>query len=366
VVSTWFVSGFAFLPVEDGSAAPAAVHGTVGFFLDYARSASADYAVYRMNVDGSGLREILPKGTRTGGLSPDGKRFYYFTISFGSTPHAHIAVSDPNGHHVHQLSSHNDDDYDLGVSPDGKQIAFGHGLKASGNYIEIADANGRHVRRVPHTEEGTVPRFFPNERYLTFERSAADPCCPLYIIRADGRGKRAVAGGRLGDAPAISPDGRTLVFSLTHGKTFAPGATDQLAVQSARGGAVRRLTAAGNCIRTPQWAPDGAAIFFIRCVRQRGGDFKFGSMSIAEINPDGTGLRTLVSHLGSASLLVPIPAPPAPTRAKPSASPTVSPQAAATAMRKGHDTSRTGPVAIAFVLVALVEAGNGYALLHRH
>src|SRR5207244_909630 len=75
------------------SAAPAPVHGAVGFFLDSTRTQSGPFAVYKVRIDGSGRRQILPRGTQTGGLSPDSKRLYYWELSNGSG-HTSIASSD--------------------------------------------------------------------------------------------------------------------------------------------------------------------------------------------------------------------------------------------------------------------------------
>ena len=57
-----------------------------------------------MQVDGSGLRQILPKGTQTGQVSPDGKRLYYWQVS-ASNGHTSIASSDLTGQHIVRLSS---------------------------------------------------------------------------------------------------------------------------------------------------------------------------------------------------------------------------------------------------------------------
>jgi len=86
-------------------------------------------------------------------------------------------------------------------------------------------------------------------------------------------------------------------------------------------------------------------------------------MAIDAINPDGTHLRTLIPHLGSASGLVPIPAPPQSATPTPSQSATVAPRSAATSKVSPHHTSRTGPITVAVVLVALAGLGSGYALL---
>ena len=357
------------IPVSAPShaAASAQVHGAIGFLVNYERAKGGPSGIYRMNVDGSGLRQILPNGSVTGGITADGQRQYYWIALANDTV---IASADANGHGVRRLSAPKDEDYNPNISADGRVLGFGQGFSPD-DHLAIADANGRHVRAVPHASEGTAPSFFPDAKRLAYMRGEDNPlCCAMYTIGVDGRGKRSIANGAAGGWPVVSPDGRMIAFLLVRGRPGTPQFHNEIAVQAAAGGPVRRLTAAGTCVTLPQWSPDGQVLFFGQCARQ-GNTVKFGSDTVAEIAPDGTGLQVLARHLNSSAGLIPIPGPRVAPTATPGPSASASPAHSAApaasspaASSKNDDgSSRTGPLIAAIALVTIVAAGSGVAFL---
>src|SRR4051812_18437805 len=339
------------------AAPPGEVHGAIGFIFNYERVPNADLVVEKAQTDGSGMRQILPKGAQTGGISPDGKRFYFWQVSV-SSGHTNIASSDVNGRQIKRLPPA--DTYNVNIAPNNKTLGFGQGFSPH-DHLAFSDVTGRHVRAIPNTPAGTAPSFFPDSRHLAYMRGVPGVCCRMYVIGIDGRGKRPLAGGALGGWPAVSPDGRLIAMKLARGTPDTPSFRTEVAVQPAGGGAVRHLTAAGTCGTPPSWSPDGAVLFISRCVRQSNGHPKPGSWSIAEIAPDGTGMRILASHLNAVDGLVPIPGPRAAVQSHPAVTPTAAPTSGPTATAttapsasSGDDSSsRAGPIAAAAVLVAV-------------
>lgn len=90
--------------------------------------------------------------------------------------------------------------------------------------------------------------------------------------------------GRVG-APQISPDGKTVVYTVTqYDLAENRGNADLWSVPMA-GGSPRRLTSTPKSELSPVWRPDGQRIAFLSA--------ESGSMQVYEISPDGTGRRQL-------------------------------------------------------------------------
>jgi len=73
---------------------------------------------------------------------------------------------------------------------------------------------------------------------------------------------------RLG-APALSPDGKTVVFTVQEWSVEKNKSTANLWLVSTAGGAPRRLTTAEANDSAPAWSPDGKRVAF---VSKRGDD----------------------------------------------------------------------------------------------
>jgi Tol biopolymer transport system component len=110
--------------------------------------------------------------------------------------------------------------------------------------LYVADAaTGRATALTRNSIDDNAPAISPDGRSVAFVRSGA-----VYVMSlADRRGRRLHAG----DTPAWSPAGDAL----------AVGVESKVEILDVRTGAVRRVVSAGM---EPAWAPDGSAIAFTR------------------------------------------------------------------------------------------------------
>jgi Tol biopolymer transport system component len=143
-------------------------------------------------------------------------------------------------------------------------------------YLEQAD--GSHVRQlVRSAASDTNPALSPDGRRLVFTRHVPGAPDRIFLVGVDGTGLRALAPancpGVCSDAvegPAWSPDGRRLVFTraLLRGHSLLPTAR-QVWVADADGSGAHRVTQepAGSADGSASWAPDGTRILFTRHVR---------------------------------------------------------------------------------------------------
>jgi Tol biopolymer transport system component len=182
-------------------------------------------------------------------------------------------------------------------SPDGKLIAFwSDRLEGArhirGLYVMRADGRGRRrvtPRNLVAPRDFDAPSWSSDGRMLAFsgERGSRRG---IWVVRADGARLRLVAGK--GFRPLWSPRGNRIVFEDL----------GRISVVPARGGTVRRLTR-GPYDSDAAWSPDGRTIAFIRSdanggsqvlqiVSGRGGPLRRMSAGIADMtdpqwSPDG-------------------------------------------------------------------------------
>lgn len=111
----------------------------------------------------------------------------------------------------------------------------------------------------------------------------------LFLVRADGSGFRQLTTGPGRDeSPALSADGKRIVFARTTGDSPKP----DLYVMPTAGGEAVQLTENGLVDVNPVFSPDGRKVAFGQYNQRthRG--------SIAVVGTDGGGLRTLTSTYG--------------------------------------------------------------------
>jgi hypothetical protein len=147
--------------------------------------------------------------------------------------------------------------YHVQLSPDGTQVAFDSdrdGVRG----VYVADADGRGVRRVSGPGHAAVPTWSPDGGALAFIR--AEPARPtvwnLWLLDRDSGRQTRLTAFRRGQVwgGAWFADGRRLAYSHE----------DRLMIHDLASGDSRALASpvAGRQVRTPAVSPDGRWIVF--------------------------------------------------------------------------------------------------------
>jgi len=142
-------------------------------------------------------------------------------------------------------------------SPDGGRIAFDSDRDGE-RAVYIADANGKNVRRISGAGFAAVPSWSPDGRTLAFVR--AEPDRPqvwnLWASDLESGETRRLTNHRFGQtwSAAWFPDGRRIAYSHEA----------RLIIRSIDSGEERIFNTpkAGHLIRTPAVSPDGRRVMF--------------------------------------------------------------------------------------------------------
>jgi hypothetical protein len=147
--------------------------------------------------------------------------------------------------------------YHVRLSPDGKQVAFDSDRDGERG-VYVADANGGSVHKVSGDGYAAVPTWSPDGRRLAFLR--AEPAHPavwnLWLLDRDTGRQARLTSFRSGQVwgGAWFGDGRRIAYSHE----------DRLAIHDLASGQVREFASPlkGRLVRTPAVSPDGRWIIF--------------------------------------------------------------------------------------------------------
>jgi Tol biopolymer transport system component len=207
--------------------------------------------------------------------SPDGTRIAYAAEVNGATD---VYVVPATGGPPTRLTTGPGAHTSPSWSPDGRHIAY---TLASGDRsaVWVMDADGSRAHRFAATPfRAYAPAWSPRGDRLALVRidDALLQAPVIWTYDADGTGARRVVAG---DAPAWSPDGRTIAFTCTGNGFF-------VCTVPSSGGQAKQVTSVEKSLTyAPSWAPDGSAIAF-----SIGG-------RIDAVAPGGSDARTLVRRL---------------------------------------------------------------------
>jgi Tol biopolymer transport system component len=232
-----------------------------------------------MNADGSRQTRLSNGLYAPEAWAPDGRELA--VLPFGSTPAGAsvqeqilLLATDGSGK-VTPLTQEAAGSVFHSVSwtPDGARLVF-TAQKAYGNDSELYSirGDGTGLRQLTHDFVDEVnPALSPDGRRLVFDRVSGGTT-RLYLMRPAGGSPREVAGaGRDAGQAAWSPDGRRLAFVRNRGGRFS------LMVLDLRTHHGRRI-AAGN---EPSWSSDGKWIAFV------------SGIGVAAVHPNGRGLHRI-------------------------------------------------------------------------
>jgi Tol biopolymer transport system component len=278
-------------------------------------------------LDGSGEHAIDPSGQQPV-WSPDGSQIA-FTDSYGEYSPVPYVVGAEGG--KPRLVSKETVLSDPVFSPDGRWLAYsalrvvkGHFERSgarSRRYGVIVDwsiravdvVTGKHKQLTPwrRHQQLTPTSFSPDGKKIA--ALAYDLGKSIAAVSVEVGSGRTTVLARNAEEPVYSPDGSRVAFIRTKyvsspslGSNKVPAISD-LFVMPASGGKPTKLVRVKGGLAWPSWDPSGQRISFTRL----GGGSPIGSAlpaqgnSVAEVNADGTCLKTLLSikrgfYLGTA------------------------------------------------------------------
>jgi hypothetical protein len=264
----------------------------VGYAYD-PESAGANYDVFVMNADGTGLANLTtsPQDIADGTSqwsprwSPDGTK-----IAFGSDNGLFLASADGSG--LIKLADGGSPSW----SPDGTRIAFVATGKGNEPDIFTARPDGTGLTNVtsdPGWED--VPVWSPDGSRLAFLGNT-DGEKELYVVNSDGSGLLRLTDAPTNDlggySPTWSPGPSILLEAYDHGNW------DLYLVDPDGAGWTQLTDSPGDEIK-PVWSPDGTSVAFMGSPlgSPSGGGDNAGTFDVYTINPGGTG-ETRITHVG--------------------------------------------------------------------
>jgi Tol biopolymer transport system component len=191
-----------------------------------------------------------------------------------------------------------------------KGVMLMNRIAPSVSELYIANLDGGNERKLLADTAYEYNASQSGEWLLFTSERRADGQSDIYRARRDGSGiEPLVVSDSMDDAPALSPDGRTLAFVSTRN-----GYRANIWIQDMASGRLKQLTGIGDvkgkdgkpdCYFRPSWSPDGKWIAFSsdRDTEWTGHDQGQGwehtqELSIYIIHPDGTGFRKVASKPG--------------------------------------------------------------------
>ena len=211
----------------------------------------SEIGIWIMKADGTGSRKVI-KGGQSPTWSPNGRRIAFEEWdSSGSDASIYTARVDGSG--VRKVTDEacsviGCEDDSPAWSPDGRRITFLRYTRFRGELqddVYVVAPTGRGLRRLTRTKEsegrlawsldGTKIAYVGGSSFgLNFDNLG------LYVMNADGSGKRRLTRGFHVNSPTWSPDGRSIAF----------GRLEDIYAINADGSNVRRLVRDGY---SPAW-----------------------------------------------------------------------------------------------------------------
>lgn len=209
--------------------------------------------------------------------SPDGKHIV-FTELRPATKQDLFMINATEGASVQQITASGSNELGPFFEASGESIFFS---KEEGNRYYIWNVN-LNSSLLTQYSEGFTPVLTPDGKDLIVTRNSKDGFRgEIWMINLQ-RGTETLI---LNDpekgfsSPAISPDGKTIVFVGVSSKTDTKPQNLDLYSIRRDGTGLKQLTFHGGNDVSPQWAPDGTSLFFISQRGNEKGDFNVWRMN---------------------------------------------------------------------------------------
>ena len=194
-------------------------------------------------------------------LSPNGSWIAFDGASPSKQPFDDfdVQIVRTNGTGRHTVAGTTANEVDAQWSPDGRRLSFSRWPRSADWRSSSVWTVGRDGKQLRRLGRGQFARWSPNGKRLVLDAPTKGSDGDLFIVNADGSGRRRVTNTPDLEQPAgWSPDGRTILFT----RYSASGSTE-IAVIKVGGSRARTLaTVHGDEAGAAAWSPDGTKILF--------------------------------------------------------------------------------------------------------
>jgi serine/threonine-protein kinase len=290
---------------------PAPPGETLAILFSSHRGGVHDSEIYIMNPDGTDERKFTSARGHSWGprIAPDGSEFFFSSVapgqhtvhdaSGGSTTGSgnhDVYVANIQGNSIDTMQPVNLTNITAGFtswdngwaySPDSKQIAFTS--DRDGNWeIYTMDTSGGNIKRLTENPaQDGWPWWTADGKHILFT-SDRDGSWQIYIMNPDGTNVQELThiADRTNLYPAVSPDGKKVVFSS---QVTATNEGD-IYIMNIDGSDLTRLTNTAALNNIPSFCPDSEHIVFE--------SDRAGNTDIYMMNSDGSDLKQLTTDPG--------------------------------------------------------------------
>ena len=245
--------------------------GAVSGRIAFPAFENGNWSIYVVNANGSSVQKVRGSASQPA-LSPDGQRIAFRNWE---SDNRSVSVMDVSGGNVKRLSDFLEDGLPS-WSPDGKTVVFfsrrNGDRKSRIHQASVENGNEWNVGDV----RGEYPTWLPSGRIVY---RATSPQISLSVMNNDGGNSTPIFPDGDATAPAISPDGKTILFM-----TKRDGNWEIYRIVNGDTGPTRLTTNSTND-GLPAWSPDGQTIAFATD--------RSGYWAIWLMNADGSNQREL-------------------------------------------------------------------------
>ena len=179
--------------------------------------------------------------------SPDGNRLAMVLSKSGNPD---IYVLDLKSRKLTQVTRHFAMDNEPAWMPDGKRLVFTSNRGGSAQLYEVELSSGKSKRITFEGRFNARARVFPDGKRIAFiHKGEGDTSYNVALLELDTGRMRIVSSSPFEDAPAVSPNGRMLIYSAQGGDQGVLG------IISADGRVSFRLPSSEGDVREPAWSP---------------------------------------------------------------------------------------------------------------